>query len=75
MPLQVSPFQALLLVLTFRPDRLEAAMNGFVCAALNVKGVVPLPFSLKVETMLFEVAFVLNWLTKGRNACQMRHGC
>jgi len=44
---KVSPFQALLLVLTFRPDRLEAAMNGFVCAALNVKGVVPLPFSLK----------------------------
>jgi len=46
---QVSPFQALLLVLTFRPDRLQAAMDSFVCATLNVKGVVPLPFSLKVS--------------------------
>ncbi len=39
--LQVSPFQALLLVKSFQPDRLQTAMSTFVCSALNIRSVAP----------------------------------
>eukprot|EP00798_Chlamydomonas_sp_ICE-L_P023166 gene23167-30374_t len=44
---KVNAFQALLLVKSFRPDRLQSAMTSFVCSALNVKSVQPPAFSLK----------------------------
>ncbi|GLI62890.1 cytoplasmic dynein 1b heavy chain [Volvox africanus] len=49
---RVNPFQQLLLVKAFRPDRLQSAMSSFICGTLNIKSVAPPPFSLKtlIET-------------------------
>nr|ADI46936.1 DHC1bm [Volvox carteri f. nagariensis] len=49
---RVNPFQQLLLVKAFRPDRLQSAMLSFICSTLNIKSVAPPPFSLKalIET-------------------------
>ncbi|KXZ45909.1 DHC7 protein [Gonium pectorale] len=44
---KVNPFQQLLLVKAFRPDRLQSAMSSFICGTLNIKSVSPPPFSLK----------------------------
>ena len=44
---QLSAFQKLLVIKTFRPDRLESSMNEFVCQALRKKTVAPAPLSLK----------------------------
>lgn len=44
---KVSAFEGLLLSRTFRPDRLQSAMTGFVTAALNLRSLAPPPFSLK----------------------------
>lgn len=44
---KVNPFQQLLLVKAFRPDRLQSAMQAFICGTLNIKSVAPPPFSLK----------------------------
>jgi dynein heavy chain 2 len=44
---RVNPFQQLLLVKAFRPDRLQSAMSSFICGTLNIKSVAPPPFSLK----------------------------
>nr|BCL66104.1 cytoplasmic dynein 1b heavy chain [Volvox africanus] len=44
---RVNPFQQLLLVKAFRPDRLQSAMSSFICGTLNIKSVSPPPFSLK----------------------------
>nr|ADI46856.1 DHC1bf [Volvox carteri f. nagariensis] len=49
---RLNPFQQLLLVKAFRPDRLQSAMLSFICGTLNIKSVAPPPFSLKalIET-------------------------
>lgn len=44
---QITPFQRLLVVKTFRPDRLESAMDSFVCEALGKRTIAPAPLSLK----------------------------
>jgi dynein heavy chain 2 len=44
---QVSSFQRVLVIKTFRPDRLETAMNTFVCEALGKKSIAPAPLSIK----------------------------
>ena len=44
---QITSFQKLLVIKTFRPDRLESAMNTFVCEALGKKTIAPSPLSLK----------------------------
>lgn len=38
---KVSPFQALILVKSFQPDRLQTAMTHFVCNTLNIKSLAP----------------------------------
>ena len=42
---QITSFQKLLVIKTFRPDRLESAMNTFVCEALVKKTIAPSPLS------------------------------
>ena len=44
---QISAFQRLLVVKTFRPDRLESAMDNFVCEALAKRTIAPAPLSIK----------------------------
>jgi dynein heavy chain 2, cytosolic len=44
---QITPFQRLLVVQVFRPDRLESAMTLFVCESLGKRNISPPPISLK----------------------------
>ncbi len=44
---KVTPFQALLLVKAFRPDRLQSAMAAWVCSALRIKALAPPALSLR----------------------------
>lgn len=44
---QISAFQRLLVIKTFRPDRLESAMHSFVCEALAKRTIAPAPLSVK----------------------------
>ena len=44
---KISPFQRLILLQVFRPDRLESGMNLFVCEGLGKKGISPPPLSLQ----------------------------
>ena len=42
---QITSFQKLLVIKTFRPDRLGSAMNTFFCDALGKKTIAPSPLS------------------------------
>jgi dynein heavy chain 2 len=44
---QISAFQKVLVIKTFRPDRLETAMNNFVCEALSKNTIAPAPLSVE----------------------------
>jgi hypothetical protein len=43
----VTPFQSLLLVKAFQPEKLQLAMNAFVCSTLNIKSVAPSSAGIK----------------------------
>lgn len=44
---KVTPFQSILLVKAFQPEKLQLAMNAFVCSTLNIKSVAPSSAGIK----------------------------
>ena len=43
----MTPFQSLLIVKAFQPEKLQSAMNAFVCSTLNIKSVAPSSAGIK----------------------------
>ncbi|KAJ9505746.1 hypothetical protein QJQ45_029247, partial [Haematococcus lacustris] len=68
---KVSPFQTLLLVQAFRPDKLQSAMTAFACSSLNVKGVSPPSTSLRalIEAESSATQPILLLTTPGADPC------
>lgn len=44
---QITPFQQILVIQAFRPDRLESAMRQFVCEILGIHDISPETLNLK----------------------------
>ena len=44
---QLTPFQQILVIQAFRPDRLESAMRQFACDVLGIKDISPETLNLK----------------------------
>ncbi|KAJ3130163.1 Cytoplasmic dynein 2 heavy chain 1 [Nowakowskiella sp. JEL0407] len=44
---RISPFQKLLIIQKFRPDRLMSAMNNFVCSVLGIESLAPPTLNIK----------------------------
>lgn len=67
----ITPFQKVLLVQAFRPDRLYSAIQGFVCEIMNVDSISPPPLDLNAlyeETS--EILPVLILTTPGADPSQ-----
>lgn len=44
---QLTPFQEILVIQAFRPDRLESAMRSFACSVLDINDISPETLNLK----------------------------